>query len=175
MSRNRLARLNTDGSLDLTFDPGAGVTGNIYSVSLLPNGNTAIAGPMYNYNGVATPSQIAVVLPTGQLDPVFNLTSASLSGYYVNGIRAAADGSMYLANENNFYRFAADGTILASAACNGTTTRAQPLPNGNVIVTCNNYSGFKLYTSDLTLIGNYGTFATKNGWGRVYTVTPLND
>ena len=38
-----------------------------------------------------------------------------------------------------------------------------------------NYYGFKLYDSNLAFIGGYGTFGTKNGGGRVYSVIPLDD
>jgi hypothetical protein len=34
---------------------------------------------------------------------------------------------------------------------------------------------FRIYDANLVLQGTYGTFATKNGWGRVYGVHPLSD
>ena len=50
VSRNRIARLNVDGSLDATFDPGAGADGRIRSVALQSNGRILIAGDFYEVN-----------------------------------------------------------------------------------------------------------------------------
>ncbi|MFN7140560.1 MAG: hypothetical protein ACK4UN_14575, partial [Limisphaerales bacterium] len=62
-NRNGIARLNTDGTLDNTFDPGAGVSGLIYSddsravstvssIVVQPNGRIIIAGNFKSVDGV---------------------------------------------------------------------------------------------------------------------------
>ena len=50
---NRLARLNPDGTLDETFDPGSGADGEIHSMALTAEGDIIIAGNFSTYNGVA--------------------------------------------------------------------------------------------------------------------------
>jgi uncharacterized delta-60 repeat protein len=50
-NRGRFARLNADGSLDLTFDPGTGANGTVYSLAVLPDGNLIIAGDFTVVNG----------------------------------------------------------------------------------------------------------------------------
>ncbi len=175
VSRNSIARLNSDGSLDSSFDPGTGFDTGIYSVGLMPSGSIVTAGPATSYNGTALPSRIAMISPNGSVDPGFDLNATALGGYYVNGLSVGPTGSIYLANENSFYKFSADGTQLASGACSGTTNQINALANGKVSITCNNLLGFQIYDGDLNLQGTYGTFATLNGWGRVYGVHPLAD
>lgn len=53
--RNGIARLNADGSLDHTFDPGSGVAGShgsVWSIALQPDGQILIAGNFSEFNGV---------------------------------------------------------------------------------------------------------------------------
>jgi uncharacterized delta-60 repeat protein len=52
ISRNHIARLNTDGSLDLTFDPGTGTDSNVWTTVVQPDGKIIIGGEFENVNGV---------------------------------------------------------------------------------------------------------------------------
>ena len=49
-SRNGVARLNVDGSLDLDFDPGTGTDNMVYGVKVLPDSKILIAGAFSSYN-----------------------------------------------------------------------------------------------------------------------------
>ena len=51
-NRIRLARLNADGSLDGSFDPGTGADGMVRYLALQPDGNVLIAGDFTTVNGV---------------------------------------------------------------------------------------------------------------------------
>lgn len=51
--RRRLARLNPDGSLDTTIDPGIGTNGSIYDCIFQNDGKLLISGYFTNYNNVA--------------------------------------------------------------------------------------------------------------------------
>jgi len=51
--RNYIARLNADGSLDATFDPGAGADAAIYALALQPDAKILIAGAFAKFEGVA--------------------------------------------------------------------------------------------------------------------------
>ncbi|MBI5387364.1 MAG: trypsin-like serine protease [Verrucomicrobia bacterium] len=51
-NRNRLARLNSDGSLDLSFDVGAGPNSTVYTLSVLPSDAVLIGGDFTSVNGV---------------------------------------------------------------------------------------------------------------------------
>lgn len=65
--RNRIARLNVDGSLDITFNPGTGANGNINSISLQGDGKLIIAGDFTSYNGVGR-NRIARINGDNQLN-----------------------------------------------------------------------------------------------------------
>ena len=43
-SRNYIARLNADGSLDASFNPGVGASSFVYSLALQPDGKVLIGG-----------------------------------------------------------------------------------------------------------------------------------
>lgn len=61
VTRNRLAKLNSDGTLDISFDPGVGADGQIYTASLQTDGNILIGGEYTSYNGVGK-NRIARIL-----------------------------------------------------------------------------------------------------------------
>lgn len=50
-SINRIIRLNSDGSIDGSFNPGIGADDEIYSVKLLDDGKIIIGGTFYSYSG----------------------------------------------------------------------------------------------------------------------------
>ena len=51
IQRNGIARLNTDGTLDMTFDPGFGVNGVVRSVAIQSDGKIVIAGEFSQVDG----------------------------------------------------------------------------------------------------------------------------
>ncbi|MBP6696749.1 MAG: hypothetical protein KA175_03965 [Flavobacteriales bacterium] len=52
-ARNRLARLNSNGSLDVGFAPVSGANNWVYSMNVQPEGRVLIGGGFTTYNGVA--------------------------------------------------------------------------------------------------------------------------
>jgi uncharacterized delta-60 repeat protein len=55
-NRNHLARLNANGSLDASFDPGTGTDGAVQTIALQPDGKVLIGGDSFNtVNGVTRP------------------------------------------------------------------------------------------------------------------------
>jgi uncharacterized delta-60 repeat protein len=78
-SRLNLARLNADGSLDLTFDPGQGANQAVHSILLQPNGKIVIGGRFTTcYNGAARKC-IARFNTDGTLDANFNSSNSFTS------------------------------------------------------------------------------------------------
>jgi len=53
LTRNRLARLNTDFSVDTTFDPGAGANGTVNTLAIDSSGRIYVGGVFSSYGGVA--------------------------------------------------------------------------------------------------------------------------
>jgi uncharacterized delta-60 repeat protein len=71
-ARNGIARLNTNGSLDASFNSGTGASGSISTTAIQSDGKIIIAGSFTSYNG--TPRNgIARLNTDGSLDTGFNL------------------------------------------------------------------------------------------------------
>ena len=69
-NRNRIARLNQDGSLDIGFDPGAGANAIVYAVAAQPDGKALIGGDFTTYNRTNR-NRIARLNLDGSLDTSF--------------------------------------------------------------------------------------------------------
>lgn len=73
-NRHHIARLNADGSVDTTFNPGLGVNGAnaiVWSIALQSNGQIVIAGDFSSVNGTNINS-VARLNANGSLDTSFN-------------------------------------------------------------------------------------------------------
>jgi uncharacterized delta-60 repeat protein len=78
VTRNRVARLNADGSLDNSFQNGlAGANGTVGGFAVLPDGRILIGGGFTSINGAAT-TNVARLYANGLLDSSF--VCASLPG-----------------------------------------------------------------------------------------------
>ena len=71
VSRPGIARLNVDGTLDLSFDPGAGPNTGVGDIALQPDGKIIIADFFNNVNGVPR-AGIARLNSDGSLDPGYD-------------------------------------------------------------------------------------------------------
>lgn len=60
------------GQIDPTYVSASGANGTIYSLGMQTNGNLVVAGDFSKFNG-ATRSRIARVLPSGALEPAFDV------------------------------------------------------------------------------------------------------
>ncbi|HXU74934.1 MAG TPA: Calx-beta domain-containing protein [Methylomirabilota bacterium] len=72
----RFARLNGNGSVDLTFDPGTGADDTVYSIGLQPNGSAYVGGQFTSFNGTHRMGFTRLfddgTVDTGFLDPAYN-------------------------------------------------------------------------------------------------------
>jgi uncharacterized delta-60 repeat protein len=98
ITRNYLARLNPDGSLDLTFDPGKGVNGYVETLLLQPDGKILVTGLFEKYNDVAVP-RIVRLNPDGSLDPSFVVATDIASNLEVQAIALQPDGKILIAGD----------------------------------------------------------------------------
>jgi len=124
IARSGIARLNADGSLDTSFDPGAGVDIlspelGIKNILLQPDGKILAGGQFSQFNGSPI-SGIVRLNSDGSLDSSFDPgTSVTINGV-VNAIALQTDGRILLAGYftefngsvvNEVIRLNADGTI----------------------------------------------------------------
>jgi uncharacterized delta-60 repeat protein len=86
-SRNSVARLNPDGSLDTGFNPGTGANNLVEILALQPDGKVVLCGRFSVFNGVARP-YVARLNSNGSLDTSFTPTPNAI----VLGIALQADG-----------------------------------------------------------------------------------
>ncbi len=70
--RAGVARLNTDGSLDTSFDPGAGANDTVYALDVAPDGKVLLGGAFTTYAGQSR-NRIARLNPNGSLDTLFDV------------------------------------------------------------------------------------------------------
>jgi uncharacterized delta-60 repeat protein len=102
---NRIARLNLDGSIDMSLTTGSGFSGTVYSLSLDSNGKYVTAGNFTFYNGITT-NYIARINTDGTLDTSF-LTGTGFSSYIYS---IAIDSSGKIIAGGNFNTFNGSST-----------------------------------------------------------------
>ena len=118
---NRIARLNADGSLDASFNPGTGANNYINDVAIQNDGKIVIVGAFTTVNGVIN-NRIARLNSDGSLDAGFN--SGSGSSDAIIKVAVQADGKiLIILGAGNSYngtainrlaRLNADGSLDAS-------------------------------------------------------------
>lgn len=115
--RRNVARLNADGSVDATFDPGLGPDQPVYKVAVQPDGKILLGGEFLQYDGVAS-GRIVRVNGDGSLDDSF-ATGAGSDGR-IEAIALQADGRILVggwfdhfdgANRGGFVRLNVDGSL----------------------------------------------------------------
>ena len=120
ITRNRVARLNANGSLDTTFDPGAGANNIVFSVALQSNGKIVIGGQFTSYNGT-TRNSIARLNTNGSNDVSFNSSGQGFNSV-VRLANVQQDGKIIIGGEftafngfnpthNYFTRLTEDGNL----------------------------------------------------------------
>lgn len=95
-TRNRIARINTDGTFDITFNPGSGANSSINATVIQSDGKIIIGGVFTSYNGT-TRNRIARINTDGTLDNNFNPGTGT--GGDVNSIAIQADGKIVIGGE----------------------------------------------------------------------------
>ena len=103
VGRERIARLNSDGSLDTGFDNGLGVIGDnwpndpcyalVYSVAMQPDGKILMGGTLSRVHGV-TQNGIARLNADGSADEGFLRGLDGVSGGIVHSVAVQADGKI---------------------------------------------------------------------------------
>jgi uncharacterized delta-60 repeat protein len=94
---NGIARINSDGTLDTSFNygPTAGANGNVYAVTVAPDGKIMIGGNFTSFNGDANASDnVARLNADGTLDTSFNYGGAGTNGG-VAGTNGRVDRIIY--------------------------------------------------------------------------------
>ncbi len=117
VGRNRIARLNSDGSVDTSFDPGTGATGNIHAIAQAPDNDLYVGGLFTGFNGFAR-GRIVRLNENGSVDPDFNPGTGASAPVY--DVKLQPDGAVVICG--------------SFSTVNGLARRrvARLLPNGSV-------------------------------------------
>ncbi|MEN9576923.1 MAG: hypothetical protein RL514_4778, partial [Verrucomicrobiota bacterium] len=115
VARNRLARLNEDGTLDTTFNPGVGPDNAVYGLALQGDGKLLVAGQFNRYGG-AVHNPVARLNANGTLDASFDIGPVLVG--YAQTVVVQADGKIVVAGglsstdgrSSKLLRLNADGT-----------------------------------------------------------------
>jgi uncharacterized delta-60 repeat protein len=173
VTRNHIARLNADGTVDTSFNPNA--IDSVYALALQSDGKILAGGPFLQFappgGGFVNRSHIARINPDGGLDQGFNPNANDI----VSTLAVTADGKVLAGGSftslapnngtsvarNHFARLNADGTVDMPFDPNASDRVAAIAvqPDGKVVV-----GGF--FT---TLAPNGGLSITRNHVARLNT------
>ncbi|MCU0334465.1 MAG: delta-60 repeat domain-containing protein, partial [Chitinophagaceae bacterium] len=168
--RNRVVRMNADGSTDADFNPGKGGNSIVQSLVVQPDGKLLISGSFTAYNTIPT-SRIARLNKDGDLDSIFNM-NAGANGDVIS-IALQPDGKMLIGGGFTRYngvarfgigRLHADGRIDTSfdpgTGVNGTVTSVVLQPDGKVLIGGNFSSYNGTYRNCLARLNSDGSLDT---------------
>jgi uncharacterized delta-60 repeat protein len=186
-----IARLNTDGSLDLTFSPSPGSNSAVYSVAIQSDGKILIGGEFTTIDGISRRG-IARYNSDGTIDPFFN-PGTGISGQLqkVNQLQLQADGKIIIVgsfstfngiSRNNIARLNANGS-LDSSFNPGTGTNSEirtgVFQSDGKVVIGGSFTFFnsqsKNYIARLNLDGSLDSTFTSNADALVKYVSILSD
>lgn len=136
---NRIARLNTDGSLDPSFITGAGADQSITNIAQQADGKLLLVGNFNNFGGIPVP-HIARINANGVVDPTFNAGKGT-SGFLYD-ISFMPGGQIILSGifsqfgdlqRNNIIVLNADGSIHPTFNSNGGITLSPDAVSGGIL------------------------------------------
>ncbi len=115
-TRNRIVRLNLNGSLDSTFSTGTGFDGPVHVVRLQPDGKILCGGNFSAYNGVSRKG-MARLNTDGTLDTSFDIQNGFSSenepdAVNVNSIELQANGKIIAAGRFTHFNGEATGSVV---------------------------------------------------------------
>ncbi len=111
IARNYVARLNPDGTLDASFNPGSGANGWIFSIALQLDGKILISGGFSSFNGFSAPG-LARLRSDGSLDTSFS-APAGIGG---DKILVETNSNILVVKGDKLYRLRGDLNSLQSPA-----------------------------------------------------------
>lgn len=143
-NRSHLARIDGDGGLDSSFDPGNGPDATVADIAVDPENKLIIGGGFNTVAGTLL-NRVARLLPTGQVDPGFSLPlglNAEVSQVVRQPDSKILIGGMFdmasAAGRNHIARLNADGTVDVGfnpgTGADGNVTAIALQPDGKILV-----------------------------------------
>lgn len=116
-ARNRIVRLNTDGSIDGTFNVGTGFNATVWALTIQPDGKILLGGDFTSYSGSAV-SKIVRLNTNGSIDDTF--VSPGTINNTIYDVAVQTDGKVIIVGSfttisgvtnNRIARFSSTGVI----------------------------------------------------------------
>ncbi len=137
-----IARLNLDGSLDMSFTHGVGFNRHVNGINFQSDGKMIVAGSFISYNG-ATTYNLARLNADGTLDNSFSVRNIKPSLGYIVQLASGKFLTTQNVSESGISRLNADGsydvTFNPNTGFNNTILQTASLPNGQFYA-----SGFQM-------------------------------
>lgn len=189
-TRNRIIRLNTNGTLDTSFNIGSGFNSTVYTIALQPDGKILVGGNFTQYNGQIQ-NRIVRLYPDGTLDSTFNIGTGFNQN--VRTISLQPDGKILVGgsftqyngqSQSRIARLHPDGTLDTSfnigEGFNGFVIIIASQSNGRILVGGNftqykgqNHGHIICLFPDGTIDTSFNTGVGFNG--NVHAIVPLPD
>jgi uncharacterized delta-60 repeat protein len=178
---NRIVRLNTNGTIDNTFNSGSGFDDSVWDAITQPDGKIVCVGDFNSYNGTSV-SKMVRLNTGGTIDNTF---TSLVFNDLITDVAIDVDGNYIVAGrfttyngitQNRIVKLNPDGTLFTGwNSGSGIPTSAQralaTFPDKKIMVGglfSQIYNGY--IASELFLLNEYGTFINCN----VIPVTPTN-
>ncbi len=183
---DRLVRLNSNGSLDNTFNNGGtGFNNDIYSTCILSDGKIIVGGDFTTYNNIDCPDRLVRINSNGSIDNSFNSGGSGLNDIVLsikiqNNGKIIVGGGFIAYNGNNncpdgLVRLNSDGSIDNDFNINGagfddavfsTTIQSDGkiIVGGEVFTT---YNGLDCPDSFVRINGDATNIPTLPEWGLI--------
>jgi len=155
-ARNRIARLNSNGTLDTSFTVGTGANNTVWSVAVQSNGKVLIGGQFTTYNDTAI-NRIARLNSDGTLDTSFTVGTGANNT--VRSVAVQSDGKVLISGEFTTYNSTARNRIVRLNS-NGTLDTSFTIGTGASLTV----HSVAVQSDGKVLIG--GQFTTYNSTAR---------
>lgn len=161
VSSNNIVRLESNGTIDASFDIGLGANDWISDVQQTSTGELILVGDFTEFNGTSCNGYIQL-LPDGNVDPSFTAVAIPSSDY-LRSIQIQPNGKILIGATVKVFRIEEDGTLDPSftiGTSNSIMRGITLLSNGKIAAygMHNSYNGFN--SGEVTLLNSDGTVDT---------------
>ncbi|MBI3238102.1 MAG: hypothetical protein HYZ43_04540, partial [Flavobacteriia bacterium] len=140
---NRITRLNTDGSIDNTFNSGSGANGYVLAIAIQADGKILIGGS-FNQYGLGTATKFACINSDGSCD--FDFPQLASDGGWVNTFQIQSDGKSIVGGDFKGWNSMGRNRITRINLCAPTNTTVYQ-------TSCNSFSWL-----DNQILSSSGTY-----------------
>jgi len=180
---NRIVRLNTNGTIDNTFNSGSGFNDDVWDSITQPDGKIVCVGDFNSYNGTSV-SKMVRLNTDGTIDNTF---TSLVFNDLITDVAIDVDGNLIVAGrfttyngitQNRIVKLNPDGTLFTGwNSGSGISTTSQralaTFPDKKIMVGGPNNQTYNGYiASELFLLNEYGTFINCNPIPVTPTQTP---